>query len=302
MCITASMARSDNMNRSIPYILLSVLLLSGSIPVAGSGSDITREEEGIRYSYRWDELTSYTSTVLVDPGDDLGFRFDPYSEIDLMLDPKEGPFLHPDCQEALEMVPEWMRINLTHRFRTLPREEQATFARLIIDAENESYIDEIAFTISHLNVETLRNDNFFPELISHNARLIYQNAQYLSYVEILEKEDHTTLLYKNEYNISTELPMDIYYWFVVIPDIGDEVPTYVDPNYNYVEDPPFDRDHGVPPPEGKFWRESLFYENKSGQPLLKDNLMKANTLWDAIRQINGWMGGSMKFTSDNERP
>ncbi len=290
------------MNRSIPYLLLSVLLLSGSIPVAGSGSDITREGEEVRYSYHWDELTSYTSTVQVDPGDDFGFRFDPYSEIDLMLDPLEGPFLHPDCQEALDLAPEWMRINLTHRFRTLPREEQATFAQLIITAENESYIDEIAFTISHLNVETLRNDNFFPELISHNARLIYQNAEYLRYVEILEKEDHTTLLYKNEYNISTELPMDIYYWFVVIPDIGDEVPTYVDPDYNFAEDPPFDRDHGVPPPEGKFWREWLFYENKSGQPLLKDNLMKANTLWDAIRQINGWMGGSMKFTSDNERP
>ena len=296
------MARSDNMNRSIPYLLLSVLLLSGTIPLTGSGSEFTSEGEEIHYSYYWDELTGYTSTVQVDPGDDFGFRFDPLSEIDQMLDPIEEPFLPPSCHEALDLVPEWMRINLTHRFRTLPREEQATFAQLIIDAENESYIDEIAFTISHLNVETLRNDNFFPELISHNARLIYQNAQYLRYVEILEKEEHTTLRYKNEENISTELPRDIYYWYVVIPDIGDEVPTYVDPEYNYVEDPPFDRDHGVPPPEGKFWREWLFYENKSGQPLLKDNLMQANTLWDAIRQINGWMSRSMRFTSDNERP
>ncbi len=290
------------MNRSIPCILLSVLLLSGSIPITGSGSDITREGEEVHHSQYWDELTMYTTTVQVDPGDDFGIRFDPLSQIDQMLDPLEGPSLHPDCTEALGLVPEWMRINLTHRFRTLPREEQSTFAQLIINAENESYIDEIAFTISHLNVETLRNDNFFPELISHNARLIYQNAQYLRYVEILEKEDHTTLLYKNEENISTELPMDIYYWFVVIPDIGDEVPTYVDPEYNYVEDPPFDRDHGVPPPQGKFWREWLFYENKSGQPLLKDNLMKADTIWDAIRQINGWMSRSLRFTSDNERP
>ena len=134
------------MNRSIPYLLLSVLLLSGTIPLTGSGSEFTREGEEIHYSYYWDELTGYTSTVQVDPGDDFGFRFDPLSEIDQMLDPMEGPFLHPDCQEALDLVPEWMRINLTHRFRTLPREEQATFAQLIIDAENESYIDEIAFT------------------------------------------------------------------------------------------------------------------------------------------------------------
>ena len=56
-----------------------------------------------------------------------------------------------------------------------------------------------------LTVQNLQNDYFFPELITHNAQLVYDNDQYLNYVDIVERSDYTTVVYKDKDNLTIEL-------------------------------------------------------------------------------------------------
>ncbi|UCE73810.1 MAG: hypothetical protein JSV56_12435, partial [Methanomassiliicoccales archaeon] len=247
-----------------------------------------------------DLITTITSTVQIDPGDMFYIYFDPE---DLELVEKPPIDLPEECDQALAAVPKWLRGNLSNKFRQLDSDFQITYANLILDSPDDIYIDEIAFVIAHSAVENLQDEYFFPELITHNAQLIYANDQYLNYVDVVERDNYTTVIYKDKDNESMELPKDIYYWYIVHPKLSDELPTYVDPDHNYTSDPPInEKNYGVPPPTGKFWRDWLFYLNDSGYPLLREKLQGAYTLWEAISACNSWIGGSMRFTSDNERP
>jgi len=200
------------------------------------------------------------------------------------------------------MVPQWLKENLTYKLRQLPDSYRSIYANLIINSPDPKYIDEIAFCIAHTSVESLQHQYMFPEIFTDNAMLIYENDEYLNYVDIVEGVDYTTVSYKNATNVSLELPRDIYYWNIVHPSLSDELSTYVDPDYNYVASNPHDRNYGVSPPTGKFWRQFLFYENDTGYPLLKESLETCDTMWEAVSACNGWMSGSMSFTSNNERP
>jgi hypothetical protein len=261
--------------------------------VMGEGSPQTTESEDNLFM-------SLTTTVAIDAGENFYLYFDPDNR-ELVT---ESPYdLPPECDLALEMVPEWMRFNLSYKFRQLSSDYRTTFANLIINSPDEKYIDEIGFVIAHSAVDNLQDDYFFPELITHNAQLIYENDQYLNYVEIVEKDDYTTVVYKDKDNNSMELEREIYYFYIVHPKLSDELATYVDPDYDFTKQPPFDRNYGVPPEEGgEFWREWLFYSNDSGHPLLKEKLEGAYTVWEAISATNSWISGSMSFTSNEERP
>jgi len=256
-----------------------------------------------------DMYEEYTTEVMIFPGQDYYIQFD---SADKVLRSGPVPPLPPPCRDAVDLVPEWLKQNLTHKFRRLNGDARQTYANLIINAPDEKYIDEIAFTVAHSSPQMLQDDNFFPELLTHNAQLIYEVDPYLNYVNIVEKSDYTTVSYKSKDNTTwIEVPRDVYYNYVVHPKLSDELPTYVDPDYDFTSEPPFNRDHGVAPPTGKYWREWLFYNNDdpvnlSGtwkqNPLLKDKLSEPWTLWDAVIACNSWVGGSMKFTSDLERP
>jgi hypothetical protein len=255
--------------------------------------------EGPQTESQNDIYKSITKTVQIDAGEMFYIYFDPETRELVARPPPELP---PECELALTMVPEWLRVNLSYKFRQLSSDFQTIFADLIINSPEERYIDEIGFVIAHTAVDTLQDEYFFPELITHNAELVYGNSQFLNYVEIIEKSDYTTVIYKDKNNQSVELPRELYYFYIVHPKLSDELPTYVDPEYNYVYDPPFDRNYGVAPPTGKFWREWLFYYNDSGHPLLKEKVAGAYTVWEAISSLNSWMSGSMSFTSNEERP
>ena len=246
-----------------------------------------------------DLVRSITTRVLIPPGDTFHIYFDPQSmEINGSI-----PIQLPrECEEAISKVPEWLQENLTLKFHQLSRDHRTIYANLILDSPHEKYVDEIAFCIAHSAVENLQDDYMFPEIFTHNAELIYRNDEYLDYVDVVEKEDHTTVVYRDRDNVEIEMPKDIYYWYIVHPKLSDELPTYVDPDYDFTSQPPFDRNYGVPPPTGKFWREWLFHSNDTGYPLLLDRLTDCGTLWEAISACNGWISGSLSFTSDQERP
>lgn len=247
----------------------------------------------------WDVLYSKEFQLLVPPGSDASFNFDPETG---SIDVQDRMTLSEECLDAISASPEWIRNDLAYKLSLVPVQKRYSLAAVINNAEDDRYIDEIAFSIAHLPVDSLVDKYFLPAVLEENARYIYEHDQYLQYVEILELENFTTLRYKNQDNISTDLDPDIYYWYVVHPKLSDELPTYIDPDYDYTTQYPNDRNFGVAPPAGRFWREYLFNHNKSGQPLLKDSLEDCYTVWDGINAINGWVSSSMRFTSDNERP
>jgi hypothetical protein len=265
------------------------------IPIQASGEeDLEDSPERI-----WTTINSYQFEMQILPGENDGVSLDGLHGS--VLSPTGHYGLPRECWEALDMVPQWLYDDLLLKFRVLPPEPSIALAMEIVDANGSETMDEIAFTVAHLSVQTITNEYFFPEIITHNAELVYSHDDLVPFAEIVEKEDYTTIVY-NTTEGELELPRDIYYWYVVHPDLGDELPTYVDPDYNYAEDQPRDRDYGVPPPEGKFWREWFFVNNKSGQPLLPDILNETETLLDGIKAVNRWIDQSMTFTSDNERP
>ena len=168
-----------------------------------------------------------------------------------------------------------------------------------IDNQLEVYIfqkqiaDEIGFTIANTATSVLKSVD--ERIFEENARWIYQIDKDLDYVEIIEKnqgtEDYysTLIYYVNESGIINEyeLPMDIYYWYVVHPKITDESPDYIHPNTG---DPAASEDGG------RFWREYLYqyndtvypYDNADDEheyphdmdpPLLKEKLENIEFLW-----------------------
>ncbi|UCH89417.1 MAG: transglutaminase domain-containing protein, partial [Thermoplasmata archaeon] len=300
--------------RQLAVCILSLMLII--LGVSASLSAAAAEDRGpstVPHAQRnhrdtdWEIVDTLTTTVQIDAGNNFYIHFDNET---LKLDAMQPVDLPAECDSALAMVPAWLKDNLTYKFRQLSPSFRTTYANLIINAPDSKYRDEIAFCVAHTSVKTLTHQYFFPQLLTDNAQLIYQNDQYLSYVDVVEKADYTTISYKNKTNVSFEVPRDIYYWFVVHPKLSDELPTYVNPDYNYRTQAPGSRDYGVAPPTGKFWRDWLFYYNdsanysgnKKSNPLLKEKLMKCNTVWDATSAISHWVVDSLKFTSNDERP
>lgn len=283
-------------------LIIAISLILILIPVYGEvrGLDETSndlDDPGTRVEKML--LSSHEGEVLIGPGDGHIIEIDASS---MNTAPSPSEILDPAADKAVEEAPDWLKIDLMHKFRILSSAEQNEFGSLINEAPEERLKDEISFCIAHSTPETLRDDNFFPRILTHNAELIYEMDEYLDYVEIIEKEDYTTVSYRQEDGTFVEADRELYYWFIVHPKLGDELPTYVDPEYDYTSEPPFDRNKGTAPPVGKYWREWFLEYNKPDQPLLKDSLQGKNTTLDAIKAINGWISNSMQFTSDQERP
>jgi hypothetical protein len=154
-----------------------------------------------------------------------------------------------------------------------------------------------------------------------NAKLIYENDEYLDYVEVVDygssqtDPDYysTTKYRKAKYTDITEveLPREIYYWYIVHPKITDEIPAFIDPDI--IESNYFHINNITTPGGGHFWREFLFYNADPGYAKFKDMIKGTKVVWNefndptgstssAIIVMNRWLGGSVEFTSNEERP
>jgi hypothetical protein len=308
---------------SINLILITLMIIS-IIPIS-TGAEQSDKNTNTRFIVdpppdegdpppNWEFMDTLTTEVFIKPGEKFYIYFDNQTN---KLKAMDIPKLTDECYQALDLVPEWIKNNLTFKLSQLSANDQTTYANLIINSPDSKYIDEIAFCIAHSSIDSLKHTYTFPDLLTDNAKYIYKNDQYLSYVTLVEKSDYTTISYKNKTGVSLEVPRDIYYWYVVHPKVSDELATYVDPDYDYTKHSPGNRNYGVSPPTGKFWREWFFYHNDTGQnishpgsnkttyksnPLLKDLLANATDIWNAISKVNNWISNSMIFNSNNERP
>ena len=222
--------------------------------------------------------------------------------------------------QAIQKAPVWLRNDLRWVFTNLSPDYQDIWAGAINDAE-DPYIDEVAFSVAHSSFAYLMDNYGTPGLFEENAETIYNNDQYLDYVQIVDYG--TTATDSNYYSttryytvsdgdtVEREVPKDIYYWYIVHPKITDEIPAYIDPDA--VEDNSTHDNNIADPPTGKFWRDFLFSHHDEGYPSLKDTLQGCTILWDgtktldqdnnsAIEIVTNWIDSSLVFDSDDERP
>jgi len=274
----------------------------------------------------WETLEAISAHVRVPAGDSYEVRVS--SARPGLTELLPGEPLTEAARQAVARAPTWLADPLADNFRRLGLEEQDQFAELILAAD-DPWVDEVAFQVARMAPESLTHSLFTPDLITDNARMIYEHDQVLQYVNVVdygsaaEGGDYysstTYRLTDGETEYWVEIPRDVYYWYVVHPKLSDETakkssePSTVQSTY------------------GHFWREYLFsnpdgdhdYTAKDGEtgyyPLLSDVLAAPTVLWDlqavnlpkmrpfeegdgALDVVGNWVGHVVPEKAKGNRP
>jgi len=200
--------------------------------------------------------------------------------------------------EAIERSPFWLRDQLTDRLLDLNEYDQDDLADLILYPLDDRYIDEIAFLAAYLPYSTLASGAFDPEILVENAADIYGHDAYLDYVEVVDygipgvdADYYTTARYhalSDGDPVTLEIPMEVYYWYVVMPRCDTERLDYIDP------------ETGAGGPDGHFWRSYFFSPPEDDASYVKHFLMKNPTSIDPA-ELNGWGWSAHGYFTDMER-
>ena len=232
--------------------------------------------------------------------------------------------------EAIALAPQWLQPDLSISLTVLEPELQNELALLMIDHDEPWMLDEIGFLIAHISPEVLANEDFYPQIITENAQLIYGRDELLSYVEIIDEgvpgEDpnyYTTTRYQIEDEdgniVEKTIDKEVYYWYLVHPRMEDELPFYIDawaPCGSQAFG--FESECPTTPEEGTFWRYFL-WEGAVDEcppdrecPIVKDYVTNEQVMWKskaydrsdngAIGAIMNWQIDAMSFGAGSERP
>ncbi len=225
------------------------------------------------------------------------------------------------ADSAIARAPQWCRARLKLNFSMMDSITQGKWANIIINCEPR-YRDEVSFCVGYLSQEYLNSKFGNPDLIIDNAKFIYENDKYLDYVRVVDYGDpnfdndyYSTVIYKTALGPDTnevEVPKNIYYWYIVYPEVTDEIAAYIKPDMS--EDNWSHSNNITDKEHGEFWREFLFYKQDRGYVNLKDVLKDCKVVWDkttgeigtfdnyAIAKIDKWTSSILEFNSDYERP
>jgi len=148
------------------------------------------------------------------------------------------------------------------------------------------------------------------DIILDNVLTLYENDKWIKYADIVDYDDgfgnfYSTIKYRvieNETVKEFEYQPEIYYWYVVHPQLTGEKTEYI---------------------YGEFWRDYLFNHNDIGYPLLKEKLSNIFFLWDcksyfqekfrtwnwsmtnhptAVEAISYWVGKTVTEQAYGDRP
>ncbi|HEC80978.1 MAG TPA: hypothetical protein ENI42_00930, partial [Thermoplasmatales archaeon] len=205
-------------------------------------------------------------------------------------------------KEAVARSPTWLQHALCRQFHLVNAEP---YADLMLNV-SKKYVDEIAFSIAYSSLGDIPS----VEIIRDNVLSMYEIDEWLDYVDIIDYDEgdgnyYSTLQYRvieNNVEKKFECPPEVYYWYVVHPEVAGEEPSYV---YN------------------TFWRNYLFNHNDLGYPLLKEKLSGIRYLWDccpyfqpskrtwkwsvinhptAVETISYWIGKTVPAQAVGDRP
>jgi len=191
--------------------------------------------------------------------------------------------ISPSAEESLAIVPEWLKMDLYDMFTRMSPSDQEDYGKLILSISDPRLIDEVAFTIAHSSKSVLGRTD--PDLYVRNAELLYEIDPEIPYADIVDygqagvdPDFYSTVRYwtiRDGEMGQFELPLSIYYWFVVHPKLGKE-----DPSMS-----PQPRENANT--YGYFWREYLFY-NPSDEYDYTLNYMvrEPNRIKEA--ELDGW--------------
>jgi hypothetical protein len=169
--------------------------------------------------------------------------------------------LPPKAVTLLGQLPTMMVNDLALRLSQLQPAQVSAMVDTITAAP-ALHRDEIAFLVAHLPLEDLTSENFDPYWLTEPAAHIYDAASSkgLGYVKMVEKTDasngagYTTLSYriKNQKGeiVESEIPPDIYYWYVVHPKLDTESLALTDPITG----------EAAARPTGLTWREYFMFK------------------------------------------
>jgi hypothetical protein len=208
-----------------------------------------------------------------------------------------------DTINAIVKSPTWIQRDLIRQLKSLNNIN--SYVELLLSSDKK-YCDEIAFIISNSPL----GDVASADVIKDNVYLLYEIDEYLKYADIVDYDDssgnyYSTVKYhilENGYDTVYEYPKDIYYWYIVHPELQGE-------NAQFVYD--------------VFWREFLFNHNDLGYPLLKEKIKDIEYLWDlssysqpgnrdwnewinqhptAIEVVSYWVGKTVPNNAFGSRP
>lgn len=172
----------------------------------------------------------------------------------------------------------------------------------VLEDCGEEYFDEVVFAFSNIQTEMLRTMSRLgnADLLLENARAIYDFASRVKYASIREKGDYTTIEYVSEDGTLTEMPRDVYYWWVVHPVVEYEIPSRIDASY-WRDDAEY---YGITEEEwtrkeitideyehnanAHFWRTFLAEDGRYGGNLL-DVVEQAENIKEAAYLIADWI-------------
>ncbi len=249
-------------------------------------------------------MTALNQSVELRPGDFHTVRF---SSDTNRLEPYEPNVftngLSPLICSAIAKSPTWLQPMLTQQFHSISNPDR--YAQLIINATRQ-ISDEIAFVIAASSIGNVPE----PMVILKNAEALYRNDKFVEYADIIDVDNgdndyYSTIIYRTLEDDSEKevvLPKDIYYWYVVHPEISSE-------NADEVY--------------GEIWRDYLLNHNDIRYPLLKEKISGIKYLWDgkaysspggrlwnvsitahptAIEAIGYWIGKTVPYGAMGSRP
>ncbi len=204
-----------------------------------------------------------------------------------------GTPIAPQAEDALLLVPEWLRMDVYDMFVRMTTSQQEDFGQLLLDITDLRLIDEVAFTIAHSSKSVLTRGD--PQLLIRNAELLYQIDAEVAYADIVDYgvpgqdlDYYSTVRYntiRGGVMGQYELPRDIYYWFVVHPKHGDEHPSMspaiTDRTSTY----------------GYLWREYLFY-NPSEEYDYTNYYVNKTPNWITDADVDSWGPSATGYLTD----
>jgi len=220
------------------------------------------------------KIDSLFTEIFIAAGAEYAVLFD-YSET--ALSDSILPYtLTSAAWQAVDVVPDWLAMDLVWSFSLLSGTNQDRYANLILGT-SDPLVDEVAFQVAHLSWTILGNPNWDESLITDNASWIYTIDSDLQYVEIIDypgSDYYSTTEYTAIVDGDTtqvEIPAEIYYWWIVMPKLSDEPPLKDSTVYDI------------------FWREYLYTHNDTGYPLMSDIMAPVQVIWDGLEY--NWPGG-----------
>ncbi len=135
-------------------------------------------------------------------------------------------------QEALEIVPAWIRGDLADLLSRVSIVDQTFIADTILGLTDPRILDEVAYTFAYLAPEQLEASRPYLDLVVENAQWIYDLDPLLDYVTLVDEgiagvdaDWYTTAEYVvlvDGVETVVRLPRELYYATIVHPVLGGE--------------------------------------------------------------------------------